>query len=261
MISPHKQRQRGGLFLWALVILAGAAIGAFLVFRFVVANVQAQLVVSDEQLMAYVDQPLGVTASVLNELSISIDQSVSTRVPVDTVLSVPVDDPLNLVADFDANVPIRVNVPVNDVIPLVQDVYIDTVVEADLLGETFQLPLRGRFPVRAEVPISLVVPIDQDVHMKFTAPIQARLHQNLIVPLKTDIVATVPLKTQMTVPVLNDLEIQVTVPKEPRLAVTLNYADLILPLKNMGVDWVEQDAAKAEPAHEPKSELTSEASQ
>lgn len=242
-------RQDGGILFWALVVIVGAGIGAFVVFQLVIRNLQASLLVTDEVLHAYVAQNLEVKATVLNELNIAIDEVVSTRVPVDTMLSVPVEEPLRLVANFDAMVPIRTNVPVRDVIPLEQDVDIDTVVEADLLGETFELPLRGRFPVRAEVPVSLIVPIDQEVRLKFSAPITARLKQNLEVPLKTEIVADVPLKTQMSVPVLNNLDAIASIPQTPTLPVRLNYADLLLPLGDMRFGLRDDgDKTSAEPA-------------
>ncbi len=246
LIHAHHD-QRGGLLIWAAIILIGAAIGALITFELVIKRMQAQLLVTDEQLLAYVDQPLTVSASVLNALNISIDDVVRTSVPVDTTLSVPVEDALELLAEFDAVVPITTVVPVNDVIPLQQDIEIDTIVEADLLGETFRLPLRGRFPVSAQVPIRMLVPIDQDVRLTFTAPIRARLKQNLSVPLKTTIVADVPLKTSMSVPVLNDVSIAVDIPKDPVLPITLNYADLQIPLHGIRLSLDKQGEDDALP--------------
>ncbi len=240
--------QGGGLLLWALLVLVGASVGAFLVFYFVLLRVEARLLVTDTPLKAYLDQPLDVTASVLNELDIELDDTISTRVPVDEQLSVPVEQPLELVAEFDAVVPVRVDVPVKDVIVLEQRINIDTVVEADLLGETFRVPLRGSFPVRAEVPINLLVPIDQPVRMAFTTPIKARLRQNLEVPLKTEIVADVPLHTRMTVPVLNDLEVSADVQRKPSLDVQLNYADLAIPLSKIRIGFDTEPAPEHAPA-------------
>jgi hypothetical protein len=252
--SRRRSVQRGGLLFWALLVLAGAAAGAFAVFYLVVLKLEARLLVTDAPLKAYVDQPLGVTATVLNELDIELDDTVSTRVPVDELLSVPVEQPLELIAEFDAVVPIRVDVPVRDVILLEQKIAIDTIVEADLLGETFRLPLRGSFPVRAEVPVNLIVPIDQPVRMAFTAPIKARLRQNLEVPLKTEIVADIPLQTRMTVPVLNDLEVSADVQRKPALDVQLNYADLAIALGKIRIGFGDDSApapAEAQDASTP----------
>ena len=239
-------RQHGGVLFWMLIILIGAAIGAFVVIHWAISNVKAQLLVTDTPLKAYVDQPLEVTASVLNDLKISIDEVVSTSVPVDTVINVPVDEPLKLFVSLDTMVPVRTSVTVDDVIPLNQ------VVEADLLGETFQLPLRGTFPVRASVPVRLEVPIDQLVRVKFDAPVSARLKQDLKVPLKTDIVAQVPLQAQMSVPVLNDLKATAILDKDPALALDLDYADLVIPLSSIGIGFdkqTPQEAAAAEQAN------------
>lgn len=245
-------RQHGGVLFWMLIILIGAAIGAFVVIHWAISNVKAQLLATDTPLKAYVDQPLEVTASVLNDLKISIDEVVSTSVPVDTVINVPVDEPLKLFVSLDTMVPVRTSVTVDDVIPLNQMVDIDTVVEADLLGETFQLPLRGTFPVRASVPVRLEVPIDQLVRVKFDAPVSARLKQDLKVPLKTDIVAQVPLQAQMSVPVLNDLKATAILDKDPALALDLDYADLVIPLSSIGIGFdkqTPQEAAAAEQAN------------
>ncbi len=239
--SSKRASQRGGLLLWAAVVLVGATIGALLVFHFVIRHLQAQLLVTNETLYAYVDQTLEVDASVLNQLDIELDEIVSTRVPVDTLLSVPVEQPLELDAQFDAVVPIRTDILVEDVILLEQNVDLDTVVEADLLGETFQLPLRGSFPVRAEVPVTILVPIDQSVRLRFTAPIKARMRQNLEVPLKTEIVADVPLKTEMSVPVLNELFTTADVAQEPRLKVLLNYSDLAIPVGGLRFSFADDD--------------------
>lgn len=248
--TPTAHAQRGGLLFWAAVVLVGAVAGALLVFHFVIRHLEAQLLVTNETLLAYVDQPLEIEASVLNQLDIELDEVVSTRVPVDTVLTVPVEQPLELNAVFDAVVPIRVDVPVEDVILLEQNVDIDTIVQADLLGETFDLPLRGSFPVRAEVPVTILVPIDQNVRLRFTAPIKARMRQDLIVPLKTEIVADVPLTTQMSVPVLNDLFVNAVVSKDPLLEVRLNYADLLIPVGKVSFGLAENDEASSPPVQE-----------
>ncbi len=235
--SPQRSAQRGGALWWGLLVVAGAAAGALAMLWHRWPTLEARVLAADVPLKVYLDQSLDVTASVLNELDIELDDTVSTRVPVNELLSVPVEEALLLTAEFDAVVPIRVDVPVRDKIVLEQKIAIDTVVEADLLGETFRLPLRGSFPVRAEVPINIVVPIDQPVRMAFTAPIVARLRQNLEVPLQTEIVADIPLQTRMTVPVLNDLEVRAAVQRQPALDIQLNYADLVIDLGKVRIGF------------------------
>lgn len=249
-MGHSKRTQHGGVIFWALIVLIGAAVGAVVAFELVLKRVQARLLVTDAPLTAYVDQSMPVSATVLNELKVTIDDTVRTAVPVDTTLSVPVEEALDLVADFDALVPVSLVVPVNDVIPLEQEIDIDTVVEADLLGETFKLPMRGRFPVKANVPVKLLVPVEQELRLKFTAPIKARLKQNLIVPLNTTIEADIPLRTEMSVPVLNNVQIEVDIQKSPALPVTLNYSDLKMPLGTLGFSFVDnsnQDSGSTSP--------------
>ena len=98
MYRPHTASERrrpviaktqlGSILLWSLLVAIGAAVGAFVVIYFVVKNVQAQLLVTDESLKAYIDQPLEVTATVENELSISIDAVSYTHLTLPTIYSV-----------------------------------------------------------------------------------------------------------------------------------------------------------------------------
>ena len=94
----------------------------------------------------------------------------------------------------------------------------------------------------------LVVPIEQRVALKFEAPVNAKLFQDLRVPLKTEIAAEVPLRAEMTVPVLNDLEATATIPKAPLIDLKLNYADLQIPLHTLGIRFEDDEPAAADAA-------------
>lgn len=231
------QRQRGGLGLWMLLLLVliGAAIGAVLAGVWVFGNVKAKLLVTDTPAMALVPQQFEVSATILNNLDIALNGKVHTTVPVNQTLSVPVNEPLELRITFDAYVPIQLNVEVNKTITIDQQMAIDTVLQADLLGDTFPLPIRGEFPVTAEVPLHMIIPVNQMVHLKFTAPIQARLKQPLEVPLNTVIAADVPLKTRMSVPINNALQAIVQLPSAA-LPVEIVYADLNIPLSSLRME-------------------------
>lgn len=232
------RRQRGGLGLWTLVmlVLVGATIGAILAGLWVFSNVKARLLVTDAPAMVTVPEPFNVSATILNRLDIAINGKVHTRVPVHKTLSVPVNEPLNLLVKFDAYVPIRLQVAVTKTITIDKKMAIDTILQADLLGDTFALPIHGNFPVKAKVPLHIVIPVDQMVHLQFTAPIKATLKQNLEVPLDTVIEADVPLKTRMSVPINNALKAVVDLP-DKALPVEIVYADLNIPLDNLAFDF------------------------
>lgn len=244
-------RQRGGLGLWMLVllVLVGAAIGAVLAGVWVFGNVKASLLVTNAPATAVVPQEFNVSATILNKLDIALNGQVHTQVPVDKVLTVPVSEPLELLVTFDAYVPVNLNVEVNKSITIDQKMDIDTVLQADLLGDTFPLPIRGQFPVTADVPLRIVIPVSQMLHLKFTAPIKARLKEPLKVPLNTVIDATVPLKTRMSVPINNALKAVVQLP-DKELPIEIIYADLEIPLDNLSFG-LDDAAAKSDSDDQP----------
>lgn len=227
-------RQRGAALFWlcALLVLVGAMIGGGLVALWVLHNVDVRLLLTNQPAMVTIPEPVSVSAKVLNKLDIVIDDKIRTKVPVDQTVTVPINDTLNLTADFDATVPIRMTVPVHDTIAIDQSLDLDTVIKADLLGDTHDLHIRGKVPVKARVPVDLSIPVDKMVQLKFTAPVAARIKQSLNVPLKMTIDADIPIHSEMDVPVKSDLVGEITFPKDPR-QVIINYADLLLPLRTL----------------------------
>lgn len=246
------ERQHGGAGLWVilLALLIGAVIGGALVGIWVFSNVNARLVIANERAKVIADEPFRASARVTEDLRIRIDERITTSVPVDEQLSLPVRDPLNIIAEFDAEVPIQLDVRVQDEISIDQVLEVDTVIEAKVLGDWQKLPIRGKIPVKATVPVDLLIPVDENVRLQFTAPVTARLQDNLEVPLKTTINTTIPIQSEMSIPLLSDLEAEVTLPKDEPLDVLINYADLELPLRTLrlGLKGEENQAADADPA-------------
>lgn len=227
--------QRGGIGLWLLllVLLAGAVIGGALAALWVFSNVDARLVLADQHATVTTTEPFEVSARVTDRLRIRIDEHITTSVPVDVPLSLPVRDTLDIRAEFDAQVPIEMEVEVRDEIEIDQLIELDAVVDAFVLGDWHKLPIRGRIPVRATVPVNLLIPVDEVVHLQFTAPVRARILDNLNVPLQTVINTTIPIQSEMNVPLLSDLHGVVRMPPDKPLHVLINYADLQLPLRTL----------------------------
>ncbi|HET8882660.1 MAG TPA: hypothetical protein VFM56_10840 [Solimonas sp.] len=224
-----------------LLILLGAVLGGMLVGWWVFRNVDAHLALHDQPALVKVPEPVRISADVLNNLEIEIDDAITTTVPIDQRIRIPLTDTLHVQASFDNDIPIKMTVPVRDKIVIDQVLDVDTVIKADLLGDTHDLPIRGRIPVKATVPISLNIPVDQNVHLRFTAPVDVRLKQALDVPLRADIRATIPIKSRMSVPVKSALQADVTIP-EPA-AVVITDADLRLPLRTLKLQTADGDAA------------------
>ncbi len=235
--------------IFFLAILLGAVIGGAIAGWWVFRNVDARLMLRDQPAIIVLPEPLSVSADVLNDLSIEIDTAITTTVPVDQRISIPVEETLRVNASFDSEIPIKMNVPVKDYIVIDQLLDVNTVVKADLLGDTHDLPLRGKIPVKARVPVNLNIPVDQMVHLKFTAPVEAKLKQALDVPLKADIAATIPIRSKMDVPVKSALQARITVPDPASVVIT--EADLRLPLRTLRLNTASDDAATPAAAKDP----------
>jgi len=231
---PLPRGQRGGVMFWllVLVVLGVAAVGGALVGYWIFQNVDARLLLRDQPAKVTIPEDLDVTADVLNNLNIRLDDTIRTSVPVDQTVSIPVDDTLDLMAEFDASVPIRMNVDVQDTISVDQTVSVDARIKADVLGDTVELPIRGDIPIQADIPVDLSIPVDKQVRLQFTAPVKAKLKQNLTVPLKTTIDADIPIQADLSVPVTSDLKARVDMPDDPT-GIIINYAALNLPLRTL----------------------------
>jgi hypothetical protein len=232
--------------IWAMVglVLLGAVVGGGAVALSVFRNVDARLLLADQPAEITILEPLEVTGRVLDNLDIEIDDVIPAAVPVDQILSLPITDVLDVVAEFDSEVPIRLDVRVRDVIPLDQTLDLDATIEADLLGDRHELPIRGKVPVKAEVPIDLTIPIDQMVRLKFRAPAKVQFREKLVVPLKTVIETEIPIRAALNVPVKSDLRAKVEFPKEPT-SVVIDRSDLRLPLRTLVLEVADETEAEA----------------
>ncbi|TXH05311.1 MAG: hypothetical protein E6R07_05165 [Nevskiaceae bacterium] len=232
------------MFRAGLLIVVGAVIGGVVIGWWVLRNIDARLMLTNQPATVIVPQPVAISADVLNDLDIEINDAITTTVPVDQVIKIPIKDVLHVQASFDNDIPIKMTVPVHDKITIDQVLDVDTVIKADLLGDTHDLPIRGKIPVKATVPINLNIPVDQNVHLKFNAPADVRLVQALEVPLKADIAATIPIHSRMSVPVKSALQAEATIPDPANIIITT--ADLRLPLSTLRLQT--GDTANPEPA-------------
>ncbi len=232
--------QRGGVALWTALalVLLGAVLGGAFVGIWVFSNVDARLLLADQPARITILDPLEVSGQVLDNLDITIDDTIHSAVPVNQMLSLPIPDTLKVMAEFDGEIPIELSVHVQDKIPLDQVLDLDATIEADLLGDVHKLPIRGKVPVKAEVPIDLTIPVKKNVRIAFKAPANVKILENLNVPLKTVIDADIPIKSSLSVPVKSLLRARVDFPKDPS-NVVINYADLKIPLRTLRLELAE----------------------
>ena len=234
MTSEPFARTQRGIATWTLlgVLLLGAVLGGALVALWIFRNVDARLLLTEQPAKVTLPDDLPITAEILKNLQIRLDETVNTTVPVDQQVTIPVRDTLNLMVEIDDDIPLKLDVRVQDEITIDQVLDIDAVIDANFLGDWHKLPIRGKVPVKATVPIDLLIPVDQKVRITLRSPVKAKLRDDLVVPLKTDISADVPISGTFNVPVLTPLEARVTLPDEP-LDIVINYADLVLPLRTL----------------------------
>lgn len=230
-------QQQGGLTLWMIliVVLLGAIVGGALVGYWVFQNIDARLMLKDQPAKISIDERLDIRARAQDNLEIRLDDTINTVVPVDQVIKVPVKETLNVIADFDGTVPIKMDVAVRDKIILDQVLDLNAVIDAEILGETIKLPIRGKVPVKAEVPVALDIPVDQPVGLKFTAPVGVQVVQDLTVPLRTEIDAAIPIQADLSVPVKSDIVANAEITTRP-IAATIVDADLRLPLRTLRLE-------------------------
>lgn len=239
MIKAKRERGFSTVAIVIVALVVGALIGGGLGAVWAFNNLNARLLLKDQPAKISVNQSLPVRARVNNSLDISIDERIRTQVPINKNVSVPVRETLYLKAAIKTQVPVSLNVRVRDTIPIDQVLDLDAVVEAKVLGEVIDIPIRGKVPVRANVPIDLQIPVRENIEVDLVAPVRAVLKQNLMVPLNTVIDAEIPIRSEMTVPVHSEIEADLFLPEEP-LDVIINYADLNISLDTLRLNTTDQ---------------------
>ncbi len=236
-----RSQQRGGALWLILVVFVVAMLLGAVAAYVVIGRADLTLALRNQPLTAIIPQQLKAHARVVGNLGLQMDETIRTRVPVDQRVTIPIDDTLNIVAIFNGEIPLRMNVRLKDSIPLRQVIDLNTTVEAYLpeLGSTLVIPLRGKIPVDTMVPVDLVIPVDQRVRLDFTTPVTARIRQNLSVPLRANIEAEVPINATFQVPVLNEVDAVITLPGTPSKAV-IESGDLTLPLRSLQLRFVDE---------------------
>lgn len=225
-------------FIIFLVAILLGIVAGWWVFK----NFDMNLPIRDQPATVSLPEPIQVKAKVLNDLDVMVRGNLATQIPINQTIQVPVNETLHTVISFDNEVPINMQVPVNYTLPLDQKIHVDSTVKVRLLGRDISLPIRGDIPIKAQIPININVPVNQKVWLKFVAPADARLKQNLNIPLKTTIATNFPLQGVLQVPVKSELQAQVIVP-EPVSAV-ITKSDFRFPLSQLALQRVEKSVDK-----------------
>lgn len=238
----HWHHQTGSVVVWllGLIVLSGAAVIGAVIAYFIFTYVEVKIPLRNQPAMVTILEPVVGKGKVLSRLSVRIDETIHTKVPVDQNITIPIDGKLDLMLHFDGNVPLELSIPVNETIHLTQRVELDTVIKAQILGDVQKLHVSGIIPLDEKLKLDITVPVNRQVHLNFTAPVTAFIDQKVTVPLETTIDADVPIDAAFDIPVLNKMKGRINFPDNPT-RVILEKAELVLPLRTLKLGLTDED--------------------
>ncbi len=124
-------------------------------------------------------EPLEAKVKIHDALDVDVTGRVNASIPIKETLNIPLKQTLNPTVYFDNQVPIKTMIPVRENLTIQQDMFVDTKVKVRVLGRDISLPLKGNIPINLNVPIQMDVPLEQMIHLKFNAPVETVLKENL----------------------------------------------------------------------------------
>jgi hypothetical protein len=189
-------------------LLLGAAAAGAAIACFVLVNYSARVPLRAQSLQAQMPTDLPVQVEVIQ--AGGLDGDGGEGVPV------RLKETLQLQAEFDAMVPLAMNVQYRGTIPVKADVPVRTEVKTRVLGIPMTLPIEATFPLDLTLPINLEIPVKQAVRVKFSGPVSARVDQ----------VVRIPLRAQL------ETRIRFT---DAMIPITVRQADLEVPLSALSL--------------------------
>lgn len=185
-------------------------------------------------------EPLEAKVKIHDALDVDVTGRVNASIPIKETLNIPLKQTLNPTVYFDNQVPIKTMIPVRENLTIQQDMFVDTKVKVRVLGRDISLPLKGNIPINLNVPIQMDVPLEQMIHLKFNAPVETVLKENLIVPLDATLKTNIPIKGHLNVPIKTALNASVDV--KNTLPVIIEKGDLKIPLNTVKLFKSQQES-------------------
>ena len=224
---------RGGprwLYLSGVTLLVAIAAGGYAAF-WVWSNVSAHIQLHDQQARINIAHSFPVTVDILDPLQVDIDTVIASSVPIDQTLTIPLREVLDVSVDFKGAVPVKMNIPVRETIHIDQMIPVDGEVSVKILGFWVDVPLNGELPVKTDIPVNLNIPVDRSIDLSFSTPAKVNVNDDITVSLNTLITSDIPIQAELSVPVLNSLNANVTLVEQTDIAIT--EMNLGLPLKDL----------------------------
>lgn len=218
------------LYLSGFALIAAIGLGGYAAY-WVWNNISAHIPLQNQQARIKIAHSFPVTVDILDPLQVDIDTVIASSVPIDQKLTIPLREELDVTVDFKGAVPVKMNIPIQETIHIDQMIPVKGEVSVKILGFWVNVPLNGELPVKTDIPINLNIPVDRSVDLSFSAPAKVNVHDDITVSLKTLITSNIPIKAELSVPVLKPLNANVTLLDETDIAIT--EMNLNLPLKDV----------------------------
>lgn len=229
MSTPAKG-SRVWLYLSGFTLLAAIGAGGYAAY-WVWSNVSAHIPLHDQKARIKIAHSFPVTVDILDPLQVDINTIITSSVPIDQKLTIPLREVLDVSVDFKGSVPVKMTIPIQETIHIDQMIPVNGEVSVKILGFWVNVPLNGELPVKTDIPVNLNIPIDRLVDLSFSAPAKVNVDDDIEVSLKTLIKSDIPIKAELSVPVLNPLNANVTLIEQTDIAIT--EMNLDLPLKDL----------------------------
>jgi hypothetical protein len=251
MSTPAKG-SRIWLYLSGLTLLVAIAAGGYAAF-WIWSNISAHIPLHDQQARIKIAHSFPVTVDIIDPLQVEIDTVIASSVPIDQKITIPLREQLDVSVDFKGKVPVKMTIPVNETIHIDQMIPVNGEVSVKILGFWVDVPLNGELPVKTDIPVNLNIPIDRSVDLSFSTPAKVNVNDDITVSLKTLITSDIPIRAELSVPVLNSLNADVTLIEQTNIAIT--EMNLDLPLKDLRFSTTLSEKYKAAKKQEQEQEL------
>ncbi len=237
--SRSARHARGGVALAlvglvALLIVVGA--GAFVGFG-IVRAANLHLALSPGARSVSLVQPVLVTARVDAPMKITLDGTISAKVPLKQTLALPVKGRYQTDFDLDTMVPLRCSVDYEGVLPIdtLAAIQAHTSFDYGEVKYVRNLAFAAKLPMKLNVPVKLHVPIDQSVRIRYHGPLTVDIDQTIHAPVDIEIPADIHVNKDFVTDVTSLVHLRVLPPKDA-LNVLLSAPDLALPLSSLRLE-------------------------
>lgn len=230
----------GRVILWGwialIAIVLGLVIGFILYSRLVVG-----IGLTDQLATLRLPPNLVVEAETDDLADITLQGEVAVDVPFkNDALPLPLKGDYRTIMQLDTDVPLRLMIEYEDVIPITTEAAIDTNAREIISGLLPRHPIVGNIPLEFDLPVKLRIPVDTVIRFQYTGPVLVSMDQVITPAVDTVLNTSITLNHDVSAPVLNRLRARIH-PHDPDLSIILTDTVLRLPLRDLNIFYVNTD--------------------